>query len=178
MLPQSSWSTVNWDCVVGLGSNLGDRLGHIRVAVSALGSLGEVRTSSRVYETAPVGGPPQPPFLNAAARVETPLSPRALLDALHAIERAAGRIRRERWGPRTVDLDVLWIRGLAVFGPDLTVPHPRLLSRAFALIPLLEVAPDAIDPRDGAPYASHVAKLDRSSLLRVLGPTFGASGRR
>jgi 2-amino-4-hydroxy-6-hydroxymethyldihydropteridine diphosphokinase len=107
--------------------------------------LGPVRARSHVYATEPVGGPPQGEFLNAGLRVECMQSPEEVLDALLGIEQALGRVRRseERWGPRTIDLDILWIEGVRVDTPRLTVPHPRLPERAFALAPLLEVAPNA-----------------------------------
>ncbi len=107
-----------------------------------------------MYATAPVGGPPQPEFFNAAALVVYGGTPLDLLDALLAIEARLGRVRAERWGPRTLDLDILWIDGLAVDDPRLEVPHPRLHERAFALAPLLEIVPDARDPRTGAVYAA------------------------
>ncbi len=128
-------------CYVGLGANLGDR----RLAFDrALAQLpGVVEAVSPIYETAPVG-PPQPSFLNAAVRLRTPLSPLALLDALLEIERALGRDRQRetRWGPRTLDLDVLLWPGRALREPRLHVPHPRLGERAFALAPLLDVLAD------------------------------------
>lgn len=138
--------------VIGLGSNMGDRLAHLREATARLGQHATVLATSPVYETAPVGGPPQGHFLNAALLVAFEGSPRALLDALLAIERSLGRIRLERWGPRTVDMDILWVDGLVVDEPGLTVPHPRLTERAFALLPMLDVAPDARDPRTGVRY--------------------------
>ena len=140
--------------VVGVGANLGDRLVTMRAAVRELARFTQVEKTSRVYATAPVGGPLQPEFLNAAVRVACEGAPLALLDALLEIEARFGRVRAERWGPRTLDLDVLWIEGLAVDDPRLEVPHPRLHERAFALVPLLEIAPDARDPRSGAVYAA------------------------
>jgi 2-amino-4-hydroxy-6-hydroxymethyldihydropteridine diphosphokinase len=140
---------------VGLGANLGDRLATLRGAARALGALavdGRLLASSRVYETAPIGGPEQPAFLNAAVLLDYDGAPLALLEALLAIEARFGRERRERWGPRTLDLDVLWIEGLAVNDPRLVVPHPRLSARAFAVLPLLDVAPGARDPASGAAY--------------------------
>jgi 2-amino-4-hydroxy-6-hydroxymethyldihydropteridine diphosphokinase len=137
--------------VIGLGSNVGDRRSNLRAAVEALREVATVLAESSVVETKPVGGPPQPDYLNAAALVSFEGSPRALLQSLLAIEARLGRVRAERWGPRTIDLDLLWIDGVVVSEPDLVVPHPRLTERAFALQPLLEVAPDAIDPRTGAP---------------------------
>ncbi len=138
--------------VIGLGSNLGDRLENLRAGVRGLArfSGGSVRTSP-VYETDPVG-PPQPRFLNAAALLELDQAPRDLLRGLLSIERALGRVRTERWGPRILDLDILWIEGLTWDDAELTVPHEHLLVRAFALRPLLDLIPEAIDPRTGAPF--------------------------
>jgi 2-amino-4-hydroxy-6-hydroxymethyldihydropteridine diphosphokinase len=139
------------DVVVGLGSNLGDRLGNLRAAVADLGEVYEVRARSTVYETAPVG-PPQPDYLNAAVRLRALGDLEEVLHVLLVIERRHGRTRiaANRWGARTVDLDILWAGSVVVDTPSLTVPHPRLVERAFALRPLLDVAPDAVDPRTGA----------------------------
>jgi 2-amino-4-hydroxy-6-hydroxymethyldihydropteridine diphosphokinase len=158
-----------WDCVVGLGSNLGEREGHLSAGVTALACLGTLSAVSRIYESPAVGGPPQPPYLNAAARLATSLSPHELLRALQHAEYAEGRVRGERWGPRTLDLDLLWIRGLAVFSLTLTVPHPRLKDRAFALVPMLDVAPDAVDPADGVPYLARRGRHDTRHALRLVG---------
>lgn len=132
------------DVVVGLGSNLGSRIATLRAALDLIEAAEDVRVVglSPFYETEPVG-PTQPRFVNAAARVHTPLPLEALLDRTLAVERALGRERRERWGPRLVDLDILWSDGEEVDHDRLTVPHPRLRERAFALAPLLDVLPDA-----------------------------------
>lgn len=114
-------------------------------------AVATVISRSRVYETAP-WGPPQPDYLNAAVLIETELTPLALLDALLSIERSLGRVRDVKWGPRTLDLDVLWIDGRVVDEPRLRVPHPHLFERAFALRPLLDVVPNARDPRTGLFY--------------------------
>ncbi len=129
--------------VVGLGSNLGDRFARLQEAVDALARANGVRVMavSPVYETDPVG-PPQPRFLNAAVRLETDLALPDLLSLTLSIEVAAGRVRHERWGPRTLDIDILWAEQ-AIEMPQLTVPHPRLLDRSFALAPLLDVLPEA-----------------------------------
>lgn len=142
--------------VIGLGGNLGDRRATLERAVDLLRDdpALQVLAVSPFYETAPVGGPPQGDFLNGAALVETALPPRAVLDRLLAVEQRLGRVRRERNGPRTIDLDLLWIDGESVDEPGLEVPHPRLAERAFALHPLLDVAPDASDPRTGDRYSS------------------------
>jgi 2-amino-4-hydroxy-6-hydroxymethyldihydropteridine diphosphokinase len=150
------------DVVVGLGSNLGDRLGVMREAVRRIDLLPSARITarSRVYETAPVGGVAQGPFLNAAVTVAWDAEPSALMAALLEVERELGRVRDVRWGPRTIDLDVLWIDGLVVTEPSLVVPHPALHERAFALAPLLDVAPEAWDPRSGARYVVPVGPSD------------------
>lgn len=140
--------------LLALGSNLGDRAAHLRRAVDALGD--EVAATSEVYETAPVGGPDQGPYLNAVVALRTDRSARDLLERAHELEAAADRVRVERWGPRTLDVDVLWIDGEEVDEPDLVVPHPRMLERAFVLVPLADVAPDLV-PADG-PSAAGVVR--------------------
>ena len=140
------------NCVIGVGSNLGDRLAALRSAVARIAELGRIGGRSRVYETDPVG-PPQPRYLNAAVALETQLSPQDLMRALLDIEQSMGRVRTEKNGPRTIDLDVLWIEGLIVMSDLVTVPHPRLKERAFALAPLLDVAPAARDPGSRMAYA-------------------------
>jgi len=158
--------------VIGIGANLGDRLATMREAIARIGRLPgtSVSTRSRVYETAPVGGVAQPDFLNAAVLVECTLSPLALLDEMLRIERELGRDRARdtvRWGPRAIDLDVLWIEGLIVDDERLVVPHPRLVERAFAVVPLLDVAPHAIDPRDGKPFAAPPSPDIRATALAI-----------
>ena len=133
---------------LGLGSNLGDRLANLQAAVDALQAEPGLRVaaSSRVWETTPVGGPPQPDYLNAVVRVETDLSARDLLDVARRIESRLGRIRKERWGARTIDVDVLLFDEEQIDEPDLVVPHPRMTERAFVLLPLLELEPDPMLP--------------------------------
>src|SRR5215475_14022793 len=113
------------DAVIGLGSNLGDRVGELVRAARRISELGNVVRASAIYETSPVG-PPQPDFLNAALRLETNLSPQGLLDGLLAIEQSLGRERRERWGPRSIDLDILWCRDVSLASERLVVPHAEL----------------------------------------------------
>ena len=134
---------------LGLGSNLGDRWAHLRRAVDQLraGNRAPVTAVSPVYETEPVGGPEdQGPYLNVV--VELAVSPAAdpyrLLEECRRLEAAAGRVRAVRWGPRTLDADVLWIDGVTLDDPDLTVPHPRWRERRFVLAPLAELAPDLV----------------------------------
>ncbi|MEQ1786410.1 MAG: 2-amino-4-hydroxy-6-hydroxymethyldihydropteridine diphosphokinase [Acidimicrobiales bacterium] len=126
---------------LGLGSNLGDRLAHLRAAVAATPDL--VATSP-VYETEPVGGPEQGPFLNVVVELHTDLDARALLAVCHALEQAAARVREVRWGPRTLDADVLLVDDVSVDDPDLQVPHPRMWERRFVLAPLADLAPELV----------------------------------
>lgn len=153
---------------LGLGANLGDRLATLRAAVEELATIGAVVARSSVWLTEPVGPPPD--YYNAAVAVELDaFAPDALIDALWAIEARHGRARgRQRDAPRTLDLDVLLWDGRVLDGPRLTVPHPRLHERGFALHPLAEIAPDAIHPllhrtieglRDDLPRNRRVRRL-------------------
>jgi 2-amino-4-hydroxy-6-hydroxymethyldihydropteridine diphosphokinase len=126
---------------IGLGSNVGDSEVAIGRAFEALARLGRIRSRSSLYRTKAWGVVDQPDFLNAAALLETDLTPRALLLALKAIESELGRLPTYRWGPRAIDLDILAYDDVRVDEPDLIVPHERLLERAFALAPLAEIDP-------------------------------------
>jgi len=154
------------DYVLGLGSNLGDRLGFFRSAVRDLRPHASITAFSALYETVALG-PAQPDYLNAAIRLESSLEPLALLSLLLEIERAAGRVRLERWGPRTLDLDLLFIAGQTVDLPRLVVPHRELTQRAFALLPLLDVMPDGRDPASGRLYTELAAELDRTGVREL-----------
>ena len=128
---------------LGLGSNLGDREALLAAAVDRLVAVGLVRVSP-TYVTDPVGGPEQGAYLNVVAELDTDLSARQLLSVCARLEAAAARIRAERWGPRTLDVDVLWVEGVALDEPDLVVPHPRMWERRFVLAPLRDLAPDLV----------------------------------
>ncbi len=148
---------------LGLGSNLGDRLSYLQGAVDALAASDVVSlvAVSEVYETAAVGGPVQPDYLNAVVAVETVLAARGLLDIARRLEEGAARAREERWGPRTLDVDVLVVGDERVDSPDLVVPHPRLHERGFVLAPLADVAPGlaerfAVVPDGGWPGVARV----------------------
>ncbi|WP_295885137.1 2-amino-4-hydroxy-6-hydroxymethyldihydropteridine diphosphokinase [uncultured Thiohalocapsa sp.] len=133
---------------IGLGANLDDPRRHVERAADALTRLPASRVTqvSRLYRTAPVGPADQPDYINAVARLDTRLAPRALLAALQALERAHGRVRDgTRWGPRTLDLDILMFGARHVAWPGLTLPHPQARRRAFVLVPLAEVAPPGLD---------------------------------
>ena len=134
--------------LLGIGSNLGDRLQNIQSAVRHLDAERdiEVLVLSPVIETEPVGGPPQGRYLNAAAEIKTRLDPRSLLAILHAEEARLGRARAVRDGPREIDLDILLYGDLVLREPDLEIPHPRMLERGFVLAPLREIAPGRIHP--------------------------------
>ena len=129
---------------LGIGSNLGDRLAHLQGAVDALGGESGITVVavSPVYETEPIGGPQQDDFLNAVLAVDTTLDAWGLLEAAHRAEAAEHRVRAERWGPRTLDVDVLLVGDEQVHEPDLEVPHPRLTERAFVLVPQADLAPE------------------------------------
>ena len=153
--------------VLALGSNLGDRQDILQGAVDAIVGLPGMRVTavSPVYETVPVGGPAQPDYLNAVVLADPARPARELLDRLHEIEAAFDRVRVVRWGPRTLDIDVVDFGGERSDDPELTLPHPRAHERAFVLGPWRDVDPDAALPGHG-PVAELLAKADRSGLRR------------
>lgn len=157
--------------IIGLGTNLGDREANLDQAIRALQAMPHVHvwTVSDYYETAPVGGPPdQGKFLNAAVLAEPVLDPLSLLELLHRVEAKLGRERTERWGPRTIDLDLLLYGEEIRRSPEITLPHPRLPFRRFALVPAVEVAPWSIDPLTGLTINELLSNLDRRpSLIAV-----------
>ena len=136
---------------IGLGSNLGDRQATLEQALALLnqGDGVEVVGRSSWYRSAPIGPVPQPDYLNGCALLQVRLAPAELLDRLLATEQCFGRVRAERWGPRTLDLDLLFYGQLRLHTERLQVPHPHLAERAFVLLPLLEIAPEWIDPVSG-----------------------------
>jgi 2-amino-4-hydroxy-6-hydroxymethyldihydropteridine diphosphokinase len=161
---------------LALGSNLGDRGATLQRAVELLMVADGIRVvrSSRVFETAPVG-PPQPDYLNAVVEIDTTLDPRGLLEACQAVERELGRERRERWGPRTIDVDVLAYDDLEVDEPDLRIPHPRMHERAFVLVPLGEL--DADPPLPGGRHLADVTLPPGDVLgVRPFGPPLRVAG--
>ena len=137
---------------IGLGSNLADPVAQLRAGVAALALLEQtqVEACSSFYRTAPVGRLEQPDFINAVCRVRTRQAPVALMRNLLEIERAQGRVRQDKGGPRTLDLDLLLYGDRAIHTAELTVPHPRLHERAFVLYPLQEIEPDLVIPGRGA----------------------------
>jgi 2-amino-4-hydroxy-6-hydroxymethyldihydropteridine diphosphokinase len=151
--------------VLALGSNLGDRQDILQGAVDAIVGLPGVRVTavSPVYETVPVGGPAQPDYLNAVVLADAARPARELLDRLHEIEAAFDRVRLLRWGPRTLDIDIIVFGSERSDDPELTLPHPRAHERAFVLAPWHDVDPDAALPGHG-PVAELLAKADHSGL--------------
>ncbi|MFM7134969.1 MAG: 2-amino-4-hydroxy-6-hydroxymethyldihydropteridine diphosphokinase [Planctomycetota bacterium] len=157
--------------LVALGANLGDRLGTMRHAVAMLRARSDLAVAavSGVYDTAPVGPPDQPRYLNAAVALRTALAPRALLEVLLSVERDLGRERgATRWTARTIDLDLILHGECRIDDGDLRVPHPRFRERAFVLLPLAEIAPSARDPETGERVESLLrACPGRSDAVRV-----------
>lgn len=143
---------------LSLGSNLGDRRRHLRDAIDSLDTM--VTRVSPLYETDPVGGPEQERFLNLVVELATDLEPRELLAVCHRLEAGADRVRQERWGPRTLDVDILLIEGVEVDEDDLQIPHPRWRERRFVLRPLADIAPEVVDPDDLERSQGHVEQVE------------------
>lgn len=146
---------------IGLGSNLGDRESMIRLALDDLSALQGTKLlrASSLYDTEPVGEEDQPRFLNAVALIETELTARQLLWNMQLIERRLGRVRIQKWGPRTIDLDLLMYGRLVIDEEDLQVPHPEMTKRSFVLVPLLELDPTARHPVTGEPLIECLQRL-------------------
>ena len=153
--------------VLALGSNLGDRQDILQGAVDAVAGIEGVRLTgvSPAYETVPVGGPPQPDYLNAVVLADISIPSDELLDRVHEIEAAFDRVRAVRWGPRTLDIDIVTVAGERSDNPDLTLPHPRAHERAFVLAPWHDVDPGAVLPGYG-PVADLLALADQTGIRR------------
>lgn len=145
---------------LSLGTNLGERAAALRAAINGLRDFGDIRAVSPVYETAPVGELNQPAFLNATVEIETALAPLGLLNAVKSIENALGRLPRERWGPREIDIDLILWDGVTLRTPALTLPHPEFRRRRFVLAPLADIAPDAVDPETGLTVSALLARSE------------------
>lgn len=165
---------------IGLGSNLGDRLGYLQTAVARLHDMAGVRVTrvSRIYETAPVGVIDQPDFLNLVAEVRTVLSPEAVLDVLLSVERSLHRVRLVRWGPRTIDLDLLLYGEETINLSSLTVPHPRMTERAFVMVPLGELAGNHRIPGTDATVDEWIARLPVDEGIRPFDGRIALPGRK
>jgi 2-amino-4-hydroxy-6-hydroxymethyldihydropteridine diphosphokinase len=162
--------------VLGLGGNIGDPRKAMAAAIEALSADADIDVTgvSALYRTAPWAKTDQPDFLNAAVRVETPLTARRLLEAILTVERRLGRERGERWGPRSIDIDILLFGTGMIDEPGLHVPHPRLSERAFALAPLVDVLPDAAFA--GRTAAEWLSLSDRTGMSRIAEPGWHRSG--
>ena len=149
---------------LGLGGNLGNRRQYLADAILALNSEAGIRVEkiSSVYLTKPVGVVDQPDFLNLVVQIATSLTAHELLTRCLQIEKKLGRVRAERWGPRAIDLDILWVDGASINEPELVLPHPRMKERAFVLVPLAEIAPTLL--LDGVRIDELTTRLDRSGL--------------
>jgi 2-amino-4-hydroxy-6-hydroxymethyldihydropteridine diphosphokinase len=158
------------EAFVGLGANLENPLQQVSQAILELGAIERTRllAVSSLYRSAPVGYADQPDFINAVAKVHSQLSPHQLLDALHAIENRHGRRRSKRNAPRTLDLDLLLYDTLVLHEEGLILPHPRMHERAFVLLPLAEIAPDAKLP-GRPPLPQLLARVDRSGVVKLNG---------
>jgi 2-amino-4-hydroxy-6-hydroxymethyldihydropteridine diphosphokinase len=152
-------------CAIALGSNLGDSLNILESALQHLAQTPGISLLkvSRWYQTSPLG-PAQPDYLNGCALLEVTLSPQAVLATLLSIEDQFGRVRQERWGPRTLDLDLLLYGDRVLETADVILPHPRMAERAFVLLPLAEIAPDLIDPRSGLTISQLRDQIDKTGV--------------
>ena len=153
---------------IALGSNLGDSLTILEDALKTLAQTPGIalESSSSWYQTAPIG-PPQPDYLNGCALLKVQLTPEELLAALLEVEKQFGRVRTQRWGPRSLDLDLLLFDRVILETPKLQIPHPRMRERAFVLVPLAEIAPDWIDPGSGKAIAQLLQGVDCSGVHRL-----------
>jgi 2-amino-4-hydroxy-6-hydroxymethyldihydropteridine diphosphokinase len=154
---------------IALGSNLGDSYAILQAALKVLDQVPEIKLEARspVYLTTAIG-PPQPDVLNACATLSTLLSPAELLQVLLNVENQFGRVRQEHWGARSLDLDLLLFDDLILQQPDLQIPHPRMVERAFVLVPLADIAPDWIEPISGKTIATLLKQVDCSGIKHVL----------
>ena len=150
---------------LALGSNLGDRESNIARALDMLEPMVHVEAVSPLYETEPVGGPPQPRYLNGACRVTTTLEPHPLLDYVKVIEERIGRRPGVRWGPRPIDVDIVLYGDRVVSESDLTIPHPRMLERTFVLQPLVDLDPDLVHPVTGERLADVLTRIGEGGLM-------------
>ena len=155
-------------CAIALGSNLGDSRAILEAALATLAATPDInlQASSSWYQTTPVG-PPQPDYINGCATLHVQTSPQILLETLLKIEAQFGRVRREKWGARLLDLDLLLYEDLILDTPTLQLPHPRIKERAFVLIPLAEIAPDWIEPVSGCAIAELIQAVDCSGVHRI-----------
>ncbi|PIG92766.1 2-amino-4-hydroxy-6-hydroxymethyldihydropteridine diphosphokinase [Gloeocapsopsis sp. IPPAS B-1203] len=155
-------------CAIALGSNLGDSRNTVAAALKSLSATPHITliAQSSWYQTAAVG-PPQPDYINGCVVLQVQMAPQLILEILLDIEAQFGRIRRERWGPRSLDLDLLLYDDFILDTPTLQIPHPRMRDRAFVLVPLAEIAPNWIEPVSGKAIAQLVQEVDCSGVIRL-----------
>jgi 2-amino-4-hydroxy-6-hydroxymethyldihydropteridine diphosphokinase len=149
---------------LGLGSNLGDRKANLQAAVEGIEPVARLLAASPIYQTPPWGYFAQPDFLNQVIRVETDQSPSELLVYMKDLETRLGRTATVRYGPRTIDIDILFYDDLILDEPGLTIPHPRIQGRAFVLVPLADLAPDMLHPLEGKTISAMLEQVDRSEI--------------
>ncbi len=154
---------------LGLGSNLGDRAANLSETLRRLAGKLSVQEISSLYETEPWGMLDQPKFLNAVCSAETNLSPHELLQFTQSTEQGMGRVHTERWGPRNIDIDILFYNNIVLDTLALTLPHPRITERAFVLVPLAEIAPDVIHPRVGLSVRVLLQRRDDAKTVQFIG---------
>lgn len=152
---------------IALGTNLGERLANLRAAIRTMPPDVNVIEESPVYETPPWGYEDQPAFLNMVIKAETNLQPESLLAYLKQIEAELGREKSVRWGPRLIDLDILFYDDLVLNSPPLVIPHPRLHERAFVLVPLADVAPELVHPVFQQKISEFLSKIDIEGIKRI-----------
>lgn len=155
------------DAIIALGSNMGEKAGNIARAITALTGRGDIRllARSRDYRTAPWGKTDQDWFVNACISVATELTPHDLLERCQAVEQELGRVRAEKWGPRVIDVDILWWKGGAVDEPHLKLPHPHIADRAFVLVPLADIAPGL--RLGGATVRDLLGRIDARDVIAI-----------
>lgn len=156
------------EAVIAIGSNVGNRLWYLKKAVDQLHSIAKVLSVAPLYETTPYGFKEQPDFLNSVILMQTTLSPHDLLQRLKDIETAVGRKKREKWGPREIDLDIIFYDNLSLHSADLTIPHPDFRNRRFVLKPLNDIAPQWKSPLDGETVSEMLDKCIDETIIEML----------
>ena len=156
---------------IGIGSNLGDRIHYCKSAIDEIGRFAKIVKVSSIYETEPVGKEDQPEFINCVAEIETDLSPQNLLKDLNSVEEKLDRVRHEKWGPRTIDLDIIFYNDRVIKDEKLEIPHPRAHQRRFVLEPICEIAPKFIHPKFNVSTLDLLNKLeDEKKVNKISGP--------